>query len=88
MQKREFSKFVLLITYWTAVFFTVVSAYLALSGIDIGSFGNIVLAIWGLVSVAVGFYFWKAKAENLIKLARELPKECIEDLDEIKAFVD
>lgn len=32
---------------------------------------QIVLAIVGLVASANGFYFWKARAENTIKIAKE-----------------
>lgn len=88
MKKFEFSKVILIMVYATAVIFTGILAWLAYLGIDISAVANVILSIWGLVSVAVGFYYWKAKAENLMKIAKEMPQEIIEDLDEIKAFVE
>lgn len=87
-KKLEFSKLILIVGYLTAFAFTSLAGYIALVGGDAGSFANIVLAIWGMVSTAVGFYYWKAKAENLIKIAKEVPQELIENLDEIKGFVE
>lgn len=87
-KKLEFSKLILIVGYLTAFLFTGVAGYVALVGGDAGSFANIVLAIWGMVSTAVGFYYWKAKAENLVKIAKELPQELVENLDEIKGYVE
>ena len=87
-KKLEFSKLILIVGYFTAFLFTAIAGYVALVGGDAGSFANIVLAIWGMVSTAVGFYYWKAKAENLIKIAKEVPQELVENLDEIKGFIE
>ena len=35
---------------------------------------NYVIGIFGLASIAVGFYYWKAKNENLNKYARKYLK--------------
>lgn len=88
MNKFEFSKLILVVAYVTAIVFTVITAYIAVVGGDAASFANIVLAIWALVSTAVGFYFWKAKAENIIKLAGKLPEKLHEQLDQIKNFLE
>lgn len=88
MNKFEFSKLILITAYITAIIFTIVTAYIAIIGGDASSFANIVLAIWSLVSVAVGFYFWKAKAENIIKLAGKVPAAVQDKLDQIKNFLE
>lgn len=87
-KKLEFSKLILIVGYLTATIFTAVAAQIAIVSGDIGSFANIVAIIWGTVGAAVSFYYWKAKAENLIKIAKEVPQELIENLDEIKGFVE
>lgn len=88
IKEFEFSKWILIVAYLTGLVFTSLTVWLAIAGGDAASFANIVLAIWALVSTAVGFYFWKAKAENLIKIAKAIPHDKVDDLDEIKAFVE
>jgi hypothetical protein len=87
MKKIEFSKLILIVAYATGVVFTAIAGWVAIVGGDAGSFANIVLAIWGLVSTAVGFYYWKAKAENMIKIGKKIPKELMESLDAVKEFL-
>lgn len=88
MNKFEFSKLILVVAYITAVFFTAVTAYVAIAGGDAASFANIVLAIWALVSTAVGFYFWKAKAENIIKISKTIPQKVLDKVEDIKSFLE
>lgn len=35
------------------------------------------------VATAVGFYYWKAKAENMLKIKKEMKEEGIDDNSEI-----
>ena len=88
LKTLEFSKLILIVGYFTAIIFTAATGYLALVGGDAGSFANIVLAIWAMVSTAVGFYYWKAKAENLLKIAGMIAEEKVEQLDTIKRFIE
>lgn len=88
MNKFEFSKLILVVAYITAVFFTAITAYVAIVGGDAASFANIVLAIWALVSTAVGFYFWKAKAENIIKISKTIPQKVLDKVEDIKSFLE
>lgn len=87
MFKIEFSKLILIIAYITAVTFTVVAAYLGIYG-DLGSFAAIVLAIWGLVTAGVSFYYWKAKAENMIKISQHIPEEIKDYIDSVKNLLE
>lgn len=88
MFKIEFSKLILIIAYITAVTFTVVAAWLGYFGADLASFSNIVLVIWGLVTTGVGFYYWKAKAENIIKISQNLPENIKEHIDSVKNLLE
>ena len=62
---------------------------------DASSLCQYVIGVFALASVAVGFYYWKAKNENLHKYAKEgttdsaevLKKE-LELLEDIKADVE
>ena len=84
----EFSKWILIVAYLTGILFTGIAGYVAIVGGDAGSFANIVLAIWGLVSTAVGFYFWKAKAENIVKISKDIPKKILDKINDVGEFLD
>lgn len=72
-RKPEFSKIVLvlvLLTYFVGVFIGV-----KISLIDISQLGVLLAYIGTPTAAAIGFYCWKAKAENLIKIKKENPEE-------------
>lgn len=72
-RKAEFSKIVLalvLLTYFVGVFIGV-----KISLIDISQLGVLLAYIGTPTAAAIGFYCWKAKAENLIKIKRDNPEE-------------
>ena len=83
MNKIEFSKLILIVMYITAVVFTGVTAYLAYVNASITSFAPIILAIWAELATASGFYYWKAKSENKLKILRSLPAELIDRIKDI-----
>lgn len=66
--KVEFSKVIIVISWLVAITLTLLSAFLVLIDKDISSFSNVVLASWAEVTGANGFYYWKAKNENMFKL--------------------
>ena len=69
--KFETSKvFVYLILGATAATVGLAFGLMAKTG-DLSALGEIIIGIFGLASVATGFYFNKAKAENKIKLKKE-----------------
>lgn len=86
--KIEFSKLILIVAYFTAVFFSGIAAWLAMLGADIASYSNIVLVVWGVVTTGTGFYYWKAKAENVVKITNALPKKLQENIESIKDLID
>lgn len=65
---KEFSKRLLIINYFTALFFTGMLVILVMLGQDVTALSNVVLAVWAEYSLASGLYYWKAKHENMIKL--------------------
>ncbi len=72
-RKLEFSKIVLvcvLFTYFVGVFIGV-----KISLIDITQLGVLLAYIGTPTAAAIGFYCWKAKAENIIKIKRDNPEE-------------
>ena len=72
-RKLEFSKIVLvcvLLTYFVGVYIGV-----KISLIDITQLGVLLAYIGTPTAAAIGFYCWKAKAENIVKIKRENPEE-------------
>ena len=74
MKKIEFSKRILA-TVAVATAAIVVAAFVLMwhTG-DTGALTYIIPGIFAELSAATGFYFWKAKAENMIKLDTERKK--------------
>lgn len=73
-KKTESSKkFVgILITLFVAVI--VYSMALMWETKDTSGLSYLIPSVGGLVATAVGFYFWKAKAENLVKIRKSMIK--------------
>ena len=79
---REFSKKLLVASYIIAILVTIATFTLPIitytvSGqlMDYSSLMPIGLACWGEVTVGNGFYYWKAKNENKIKLLVEADRD-------------
>lgn len=64
----EYSKKILTVSYIIAVALTTFCCYLTLTYRDASIISNIALACWVEVSVGNGFYYWKARSENKIKM--------------------
>lgn len=72
-RKLEFSKIVIaliLLTYFVGVFVGV-----KVSLIDISQLGVLLAYIGTPTAAAIGFYCWKAKAENIVKIKKDNPEE-------------
>lgn len=69
----EFSKFVLLIVM--VLYLVVVSVGIILSLIDYTQYSTLAMLVGAPTATAIGFYAWKAKAENVIKIKQENPEE-------------
>lgn len=85
MKKIEFSKLIFL---WlaglatTAAVFTMAATWH--TG-DLSPLSDLLTMIGSVLAVAVGFYYWKARAENRIKLRKkhgaEIYNDAMEDTD-------
>lgn len=78
--KKEFSKkiFNIVITLFVIVLFYSMALMWKVGTTD--GLMYLIPAVGTLASVTVGFYFWKAKMENMVKLSKESKM----NLDEIK----
>ena len=76
-QKRprrfEFSKIVLF--FVMVVYFVVVGVGVRLSLIDPLQYQTLALLVGAPTAAALGFYAWKAKAENIVKIKQAHPEE-------------
>jgi hypothetical protein len=69
----EFTKLVLFLVL--ATYFVGVALGVVLTLEDSSHLSELFFFLGGPASVAIGFYCWKARAENAIKLKRENPRE-------------
>jgi type VI protein secretion system component VasK len=72
--KPEFSKRILITAALSAAIIVVASFVLMWHTGDVSPLTYIIPGIFTELSAATGFYFWKAKAENTIKLDMERKK--------------
>ncbi len=69
----EFTKIVLLVVI--VLYLVVVGVGIALSFIDYTQYSTLAILVGPPTATAIGFYAWKAKAENVIKIKQEHPEE-------------
>ncbi len=69
----EFSKIVLLVVM--VLYLVAVGVGVILSFIDYTQYSTLAMLVGAPTATAIGFYAWKAKAENVIKIKREHPEE-------------
>lgn len=72
-RKVEFSKLILLFVMFT--YFIAVGVGVKLSFIDYTQYSTLAMLVGAPTATAIGFYAWKAKAENTLKIKKENPKE-------------
>jgi len=77
----EFSKKLLIFTEFIVSFVAIFSAVAVLMG-DTQPLTVLITASFGLASMSFGFYFWKAKCENVKKLSKDLT------YNEVKKIID
>ena len=54
----------------------------ALAGRDTTNWATVICGWFAVMAVAIGFYYWKAKAENLVKMPIQMLKDLPEDMKE------
>lgn len=69
----EFSKLVLLVVM--ILYLIAAGVGIALSFIDYTQYSTLAMLVGAPTATAIGFYAWKAKAENDIKIKQEHPEE-------------
>lgn len=78
------SKVILLVSYIFGAILTALTVIGTVMGYDVTPLSIITGAVFGEISVANGFYYNKAKKENVIKiavgLAKDVPTEKVEDI--------
>lgn len=85
MRKREFGKALLIADY--AILVLMVAAFVAMKvkAIDTTECSVVICAWIAQIAISSGCYYWKAKAENLVKLPilllRDLPPDMREKAD-------
>lgn len=81
-KKLEFSKKLLVFTEILVMFVAAVSAIALFLGIS-EPLTALITGVFGLASMSFGFYFWKAKCENVKKNAKELDPATIKKILEL-----
>ena len=85
--KKEFSKkiFNIVITLFIIVIFYAMALMWKVGTTD--GLMYLIPAVGTLASVTVGFYYWKAKMENMVKLSKE-NDIALEEIKEIESTMD
>ena len=86
-EKMTTSKKIILASWVTASLLTGVVVIGALKGYDMTAVSTIAISAWVEVSAANGFDFWKAKKENIMKIAVGSVKDNPELSDKIAAVI-
>lgn len=86
--KMEFSKKIFIAMFTNAFIFTALTFYVAAIGGDATPLANIVFVLWGSVATGEVAYYSKAKAENLIKIAKSATQEEVERAGFVRNLVD
>ena len=75
-RRFEFSKLILL--FVMLLYFVTVGVGIKLSFIDYTQYSTLAMLVGAPTATAIGFYAWKAKAENIVKIKKENPQETVE----------
>lgn len=77
MKRMEFSKKLLVFIECLVIALFVLTCIAVFKG-DASALVALITGVFSLAGIAFGFYFWKAKNENIRKYSRKLSKEDIE----------
>ena len=72
-KKVEFSKLILLLVMFS--YFLIVGVGIHLCYIDASQYSTLAALVGGPTAVAIVFYAWKAKCENIVKYRKENKKD-------------
>lgn len=77
LKNIEFSKKLLIFVQLLIIALFILTAVATFSGY-VDALVALITGVFSLASIAFGFYFWKARAENIRKYTRKLSQEDIE----------
>lgn len=77
LKNIEFSKRLLLFVQGLIIALFILTTVATFKGL-VDALVSLITGVFSLASIAFGFYFWKAKAENIRKYTRKLSQEDIE----------
>ena len=78
----EFSKIILAVSGITAAILSLFSIVMIWKTGDLTMLGYLIPAVFGELATATGFYYWKAKSENKIKLRMQYGEQIYNDIRE------
>jgi hypothetical protein len=84
----ETSKKIILVSYIMMISITLFAMVSFFLGYDVNGLNILLGLTWGEVTAANSFYFWKARAENKIKLSKSVDPEILKKLQELNHLFD
>lgn len=81
MKRTETSKIILCALYFLMFLMVGFTMYMTYVTSDITLLQPIIMGIFTLCSSATGFYYWKAKAENMEKIRNARAKSSVQEVD-------
>lgn len=90
MKKTEFSKKICIFIGAVTVLVTAFTMYMIWETKDLSPLMYLIPAVFTETASATGFYYWKAKGENLQKIAKDFKDEGIteEDVQSVKDLIN
>lgn len=79
----ETSKKVLLVSYALMIIITTFVCVVFYLGYDIQHLNVLLGLTWAEVTAANSFYFWKARAENKLKISKSIDPRILDKIEEI-----
>lgn len=79
---KEFSKWILMVAGTVTITVTVFTLAVVWHTGDTSPLGYLIPAVFGELATATGFYYWKARKENSIKLRKKYGAEIYNDTHE------
>ena len=76
-KKFEFSKIIIFIVGVVTITVTTFTLYMVWETKDLSVLAYLIPAIFGETASATGFYFWKARTENKIRISKQIQEEQI-----------
>jgi hypothetical protein len=87
-KKVEFSKIILAVVALATIAICVVSFVLMFKTMDLSPLSYIITGIFAELASATGFYYWKARAENIVKLRILLGDNTMNTTDDFTELPD